>query len=296
MKTTIENGILTHRMYWVNNPVSPAAYNEIATWVRKSKCYSVMSSSRRTAFKATVAAAGRHTDISFDQALSIRNVVLKDKIIRSHPRMNSQIAEIAKKYQDGASILDLSSKYDFPPVNLLRGIFLHLGMSKHLVYDIFANKINSTELVGRNMEQFRLAEENDAESIINQNRIATLAQNNENLFIAYFQALGIGIKTQNQLVEEQTAEFGRAVITPDILFTDVVYINGERVHWIDYKDYIGSNISFLYRSNAEQAARYAKHWGPGALCYRRSFVSSLKIPGAILLDASATKIKFGDLD
>jgi len=88
------------------------------------------------------------------------------------------------------------------------------------------------------------------------------------------------------------AEYGRAVATPDILFEDEVYINDHRVHWIDYKDYAGTRIDFLYKSNVNQAERYGRRWGPGALCYRWGYLESLSIPMALPLDARALPIKF----
>lgn len=93
-------------------------------------------------------------------------------------------------------------------------------------------------------------------------------------------------------MREQVEKFGRAVITPDLLFLDEVYINGVRVHWIDYKDYIGTKIHFLFSSNSGQSGKYTEKWGTGALCYHRGYVEGLVIPGASLLDARSLPVEF----
>jgi hypothetical protein len=240
--------------------------------------------------------AGHSTTIPVAGAISIRNIVLKDKIVSSYGRMNGLMSVIAPRYASGESILSLARVFDFPPLNLLRGILLHRGMNPSEVYQVFAEKVRPALILsGRDLSQYKRAAANDAESIINQQAIADIAAANEDTVVQYFQRLGIGLKTQADLTAEQLAEHGRAVITPDILFTDEVYINDQRVHWIDYKDYIGTYVPFLYNSNVAQAAKYTARWGPGAMLYHHSFIDTLKIPGAILLDTSALGLRLKDV-
>ena len=117
------------------------------------------------------------------------------------------------------------------------------------------------------------------------------AEANEVSVVNYFRSLGIRLYDQAELVEQQIKIFGRAKFTPDILFIDKVFINKTRIGWIEYKDYVGTKVPFLYSSNKDQSAKYFKEWGTGAMCYRHSFVSNLSIDGAILLDATALPIK-----
>jgi hypothetical protein len=229
--------------------------------------------------------------MTVDQALAIRNVVIKDKIVKGFSRINSNIARITERYDRGDDILDLSARFDFPPLSLLRSIFLHIGYSSTDIYSVFANKSDPKKLfMGRDLQQYTKADQNDAESVINQQRAAVIAADNERAFVDYIRSLGISLKTQDTLTEQQIGEFGRAVLTPDILFVDDVYINGARIYWIDYKDYVGTNIKFLLTSNTKQALKYMKEWGPGALCYHKSFVSNIVIPHTLLLDVSALPV------
>ena len=151
-------------------------------------------------------------------------------------------------------------------------------------------------LKGRDLEQFKKAEKIDAESTFNQELITKMAHDNEKIFVEYINSLGIKFQTQDDLVKLQTAVYGRPVLTPDILFIDEVYINDTRVYWIDFKDYAGTDIRFLYTSNMNQSVKYSEKWGTGAMCYRWSYVNNLDIPGCILLDTTCLKIKFKSVE
>ncbi len=291
IKTQNILGQKTHHITWINKPLSESSYITMVNWVRNSRDYSPTNPKKIKAIEDVVAGT-KDKDFSILQAISIRNIVLKDKIMKNYHRMNANIKKITERYMSGESILNLSAKWDFPPLNLLRGILLHKGIKPTVIYNIFANKSKETNILNdRDLRSLKIAERNDAESTFNQQKITEIAAQNEMHLVTYFISIGIGIKTQDQLTAEQKITHGRPVLTPDILFTDIVYINEHRVHWIDYKDYIGTNINFLYKSNKEQSAKYTKEWGPGAMCYHKSFITDLKIPGSILLDARSLPIQ-----
>ncbi len=286
INTSTHKTVRRHDITWPVRPINVAAYTAIATYFKSSKDYSPMS---RAGLRDIAGLIVRiDPDISVEQALAIRNIVIKDKIVKGYARINAGIARIAEKYHHGTDILSLSKRFDFPPLSLLRSIFMRLGYGTGALHSVFANKKSpSTVLKGRDVEQYKKAEEYDAESVINQQAAAVVAATNEEAFVAYIRGLGIALQTQDSLTEQQMNDCGRAVLTPDILFIDEVYINNQRVYWIDYKDYMGTNVGFLLESNTKQAAKYMKEWGPGALCYHRSFVSNVSIPDTLLLDVAA---------
>lgn len=279
---------------WVSKPISEKIYTKFCKWIKSSTDYSQLNPKTMLRLRAYVHELNNTLggDLTIDCAISIRNIILKDKIIKGYPRMNSKIAEIAGKYNKGVGILNLSHEYDFPPLNLLRGIFLKAGYNPTEIYSVFANKEDPAQLLkDRDLMQYNIASTNDAESTFNIQRTAKIGADNEETFVKFFQAMGIGLRTQDELTREQIEQHGRAVITPDILFTSPVFINGVEVKWIDYKDYTGTKIHFLYSSNVEQAQRYVTKWGPGALCYHYSFIEGILIPSAELLDVRALSIK-----
>lgn len=281
------NGRPVHRFQWPSQPVNARAYSRIASYVRSIRNYGPMTRGRAAIFRAFIVRVNARygSSISIDQAISIRNLALKDKIIKNYARVNGSMDEIARAYRGGAGVLDLSQKYDFPPLGLLRGVFLKMGYDAGRLRALFADKMRPDDVLGRrDAQQFRLAERNDAESTFNQQEVARVALENENRFVDYFRNLRVGLRTQDDLVAEQTREYGKPILTPDVLFTEDVYINGRPVKWIDYKDYVGTDVKFILSSNLAQAAKYHAKWGPGAICYRYGFVDGLHLPGAILLD------------
>lgn len=279
---------------WTVRPVMRWIADKIIFWVQKSTNYAAMTEQKIGRLQEIVdnicrSLPGAGFDI--DQAIAIAHIAVKEKIIKNYSRMNTMIAKIALEYAAGADILDISDKYDFPPLNLLRGILIHRGFVTSEVYRVFANKDKpETLLSGRDLEQYIRAEANDAESTFNQQATAKIAADNEFAVVDFFQSLGIRLATQDQLVKEQTEKYGHAILTPDILFLDTVFINGSRVNWIDYKDYIGTKVRFLFTSNRDQAAKYVNQWGSGAMCYHRSFVANVRFPKTILLDAGTLPI------
>ncbi len=290
VSTSMHGAVRRHDIVWPVYPVNTTTYSTIAAYFKSSRDYSPMTG----AGLRDVAELIARTDpaVTVEQALAIRNIVIKDKIVKGYARINTSIARIAEMYDRGDDILALSTRFDFPPLSLLRSIFMRLGYSTGALHSVFANKKSpNTVLERRDVEQYKKAEKHDAESVISQQQAAVVAADNEKAFVDYVRGLGIALQTQDSLTEQQMSDCGRAVLTPDILFMDEVYINGKRVHWIDYKDYIGTNVGFLLESNTKQAAKYMKEWGPGALCYHRSFVSNVTIPGTLLLDMGALPVR-----
>lgn len=279
---------------WPVSVISSHVYSKIRNHVLAESNYRTLSGKKLAEFKQLIQVlkSKYEEDISFAAAVSIRNAVLKDKIIRSYSKMNSQIARISVEFAT-KTIVELSERYDFPPLNLLRGILLFRKFNPSQIYDIFAGRKDPAGVLsGRNLEQFNLALKNDAEASFNQKEIAEIAAKNEALTVGYFNSIGISMKVQDELVKEQISEYGRAVATPDILFTTLVTINGVRAHWIDYKDYTATNVPFIFRSNSDQAARYVEKWGPGVLCYKSGVVQGVVIPQTQCLSAEHLPVKF----
>lgn len=292
------NGQNIFNITWKNTPVNRLIWEDLTRRVKRGHDYSIINETDLRNLTASVNRqkmrshnySGQMTE---DQVMSARGVIIKEKIIHSVTRMNKHIAEIAQEYDHGRNILQLSAEYNFAPIGLLRGIFLHKRMDASIIYNIFVkHQEPAIYLNGRDREQYLIAFAHDAENSINQQVIADKAARNESLFIEFFRNIGISLYEQSELVAEQVLEHGRAQLTPDILFRDTVYINGRKITWIDYKDYIGTDIKFLYKSNTAQADKYAKKWGLGALCFRHSYIDGLSINSAILLDARVIPVQF----
>jgi len=230
-------------------------------------------------------------NITIDQYISIRSVIIKQKIIQNYHILSTKITKIVDEYNAGVDIMDLSMKYNFPPSNLLKNILLKNDLDKIKITAMFKNKYDPTKLLSeKDLKQYECAEKNDANSVKNQKNSADVAMKNEMLAVNFFKNIGIKCMTQDDLAAEQIREYGKVIITPDILFIDPVYINGSRINWIDYKNYVGTDVKFIYASNYEQASRYNKKYGMGAMCYHNSFVDNVMIPGTMILNADVLDV------
>lgn len=104
-------------------------------------------------------------------------------------------------------------------------------------------------------------------------------------------SVGVPFETQEQLVEQQTLDTGRAVATPDFLLlgprggAPQFCIQGRPLAWIEAKNFYGASVPMLRKMLAKQCQRYAERYGDGALVFRGGFAHPLaaqlsQLPGA----------------
>jgi hypothetical protein len=283
-----------HYITWPSRPIPYKLYLTVIAGFKRRLDFSALNEEKMQAYIDIVKLLRvRYNDPEFSlmSFLSLRSLFLRGYIDErsAYLRRNPAIWEkIAMHYNSGVDILSLSRNYAMPPVTLLRGIFYYNKLPH--IHNIFRRKMTPEDglALPRDQEQFRIAEANDAESTFNQQYIADIAQQNEDMFVNFFVQLGIGVKTQTAMVAEQVQSHGRAIITPDLLFTDDVFINGEKINWIDFKDYIGSDVwGRIKKSNHEQCEKYTRTFGPGALAFSRSFVEDYDPCSGKIFDASS---------
>lgn len=92
-------------------------------------------------------------------------------------------------------------------------------------------------------------------------------------------------RTQEDLCAEQVEQYGRRVISPDLLLLDPVIVNGTPVRWIDAKNYYGAHI-VSKRLISKQLASYVKEWGPGAIVFGMGYSDMFSVPGVMCLDTT----------
>ena len=222
--------------------------------------------------------------ISLEQALSLRSALNQEKAVFSHGRLQRRAQEMLRKYEGGESVLSLSKRYDFPPVNLFRAILSARNWSKNRIKETLREP--ERKLSKRDLEEFRKAEAEDRVTHVNQTETHHAADLFEKVLCDHFEENGVRFRTQTELLKEQVEAEGRPVRTPDLLMLDHVEINGVPVAWIDAKHFYGANLSFQRKKTQKQVNRYVEEWGHGAIIYRHGFCDGLKLKGAILLDAS----------
>jgi hypothetical protein len=187
-----------------------------------------------------------------------------DKILQDYKHMSMQA---------------ISAKYDVPPIMTMRMILVNRGISRGDVSALLSRRDQFADSYDK--KQLASAYECDIDNWDNVQAVQLIAQQREDAFAADIMKY-VPAKTQDTLTQEQMEQHGRAVITPDVLFTEPTYINGARIHWIDYKDYTIAPITFILPKLREQAAKYNKKWGYGAIVCNGDFIEGIDVPAMLL--------------
>eukprot|EP00035_Acanthoeca_spectabilis_P035463 m.34814 g.34814 ORF g.34814 m.34814 type:complete len:551 (-) comp7376_c0_seq1:83-1735(-) len=139
-------------------------------------------------------------------------------------------------------------------------------------------------------DQLAAAEQADQAATRNEEEVLKYSRGFEKQLEAFFTENNVEFRTEEQLAAEQTAEHGRLVCTPDILFTNPITINGSKVYWLDAKCYyLPGGCEYLRRSLDAQIARCNKHFGPGAIVFKYGCSSAVASPSAIMLSFHTLK-------
>jgi hypothetical protein len=267
-----------HKFEWQTNPVPLKDEEALAKFVIKKGEFGWLDDSR-------VDEIGQFVDgknMNLDQALSLRSALLQQKTVYSHGRLKSKAKSLFRLYNEGVSVVDLSKRFDFPPMNVFRIILAEKRWSKSRIKECLREP---TKMNQREQEEFQKAEAADRVSNVDQSETHSRADLFEEVLADWFESRGVNLRRQNEMVSEQRLEHGRPINTPDILFLDHVEINGQPVAWIDAKHFYGADVSFQRKKMTKQMSRYIEEWGSGAVVYRHGFSENLFIPGCLMLDA-----------
>lgn len=233
-------------------------------------------------------------NMTIEQGLSLRKALMQEKAVYGHHKMMGRANTFRKRYDEGESVLQLSRRFDFPPVAIFRAILTSRGWSKVKIRDSLRQPDKKMEK--RDVDEFRKAEEKDRVTNVDQGDTAIKADLFEVVVGNYLDKHGINYRRQEDLLKEQQKEHGRPVNTPDFLIMDKLEVNGEQIAWIDAKNFYGANLSFTKKKTRKQMNRYIDEWGFGAIVYRHSFCDAVNIPGVLKLDHTPLDISIMNPD
>ena len=202
-----------------------------------------------------------------------------------HAQLKRHAKKAHNQYTKGCTILDLAKQLDQPPMNVFRIILSQMGWSKARIKVALRDP---KKFDTRERAEFLAAETSDVVSMVSQAKISTNAEKFEDILSFWLEKKEIQFVRQKQLESEQKKEFGTAIVTPDFLLLDSVFINGLPCHWIDCKAFYGANLQFSIKKTRKQMRRYVDHWGPGAIVYLQGFSEKIRIPNCALLNAYGT--------
>ncbi|MBT3772874.1 MAG: TPD domain-containing protein [Euryarchaeota archaeon] len=265
---------------WVSNPISLTSEQEVAKFVVRRGEFGFLPDER----VSEIAVLVDDSEMTLDQALSLRSALLQEKTVYGHHRLKGKSRELKRLYDEGVGIIDLTQRYDFPPMNIFRTILAARGWSKSRIKESLKNA--EKKLNERDLAQFKRAEEEDRVANVDQTETHLRAELFEDILCDWFEENGVRFRRQGEMVKEQNLAHGRPLKTPDLLILDDVRINGQPVAWIDAKHYYGGDVGFQRKKTTKQMLRYVEEWGQGAIVFRHGYCENLHIPGTILLDSS----------
>ena len=235
----------------------------------KPGLYGELGNETRSRIKNTVA------HVSNEQIDSIRASYTQDKIIFSHGKLKKLAKELYNLFKK-TSIMELSRKYDFPPMAIARQ-FLLLKHGKSQVKRLLKNISEIPDEKLRNEIKFIEDNKLDIYVTTNQDVSQEYAALYEKRLGEFLTSHGVAFRTQEELSEEQSSEHGRPINTPDFLIQGNLSINGKEIHWIDAKNYYGSNSWKVKYSIKKQTQKYIDEWGSGAVIFSLGFTEGLRI-------------------
>jgi len=269
----------THRFDWATSPVPLKDEEALSKIVLQKGEFGWLDDERVDELAKIV---DTHK-MNLDQALSLRSALMQQKTVYGHGRLRSRAKEMLRLYKEGVSVVDLSQRFDGPPMNVFRLILAEMRWSKTKIKESLREP---SRLSQRERKEFEAAEAADRVSNVDQGESQEKADQFEDILADWFEAQGVRLRRQPEMVKEQKQELGRPVRTPDILFLDHVYINERPVAWIDAKHFYGADVEFQRKKMAKQMDRYIEEWGSGAVVYRHGFSENLFMAGCTLLDAN----------
>lgn len=206
--------------------------------------------------------------------LSIRSSYTKNHIINSSSKINKK--SVIQDYNN-ITILKLCKKYDIPPLNILRIVFMEkykMKLDKMLI-----NK----NILTYDKEQLDRAMKYDKYTNLDNMISQRKAREFEIKIEDFLKKNNVKYIDQGELVKQQIKSHGYAFNTPDFLILSDLYINNFKINWIDAKNYYGSNINFDVKLIKKQVGKYISKYGSGCIIFNLGYNEILFIDKVLFL-------------
>lgn len=220
----------------------------------------------------------KYKDISKELCQSLKNAYIKNNMLIRYVHLKINSSLIAEEYTN-SNVLMLSAKYDASPINIMRIILAHRGLTKLEIKNLFKhpNKMNDYDKA-----QFLMAKEYDIYGIVEKEQLEE-SQKFEKVIEKMLLDNNVKFKTQEHLTEEQRKD-GIVHSTPDFLIESELYINDKLVKWIDAKNFYGANTYFIKKGIQKQTLKYINNYGNGCIIFKYGFSSELHFENIVLVN------------
>jgi hypothetical protein len=217
-----------------------------------------------------------YKDITEELCQSLKNAYIKNNMLIRYVHLKINSSLISEDYVN-SNVLLLSEKYDASPINIIRIVFTHRGLSKTEIKNLFRNpnKMNKYD-----KSQFLLAKEYDIYGIEDKNQLIN-SQKFEKEIEKILLKNNVQFKTQEELTKEQMKD-NNVHSTPDFLIESELYINDKLVKWIDAKNFYGANTYFIKNGIKQQTKKYIDNYGYGCIIFKYGYSSKLHFNDILL--------------
>ena len=227
--------------------------------------------------------------LTIESVLSMRSAYMNMKIMKRNFKLLRNIKYLTKLYKKKFTIKEICKKMDFSPISILRNIFNYLGYSKNEVKNFLLLR-NLDKLSDFDIEQINYSIKNDIFNKIDQSDQLNNSKQFELKIEKFLKDNSVQFKTQEELADEQIKKFGKSINTPDFLITSDLYINGNKINWIDAKNFYGANTDLVRKKTKKQIAKYIDKYGFGSIIFSLNFSESLKFDNVLLIDYMSLKL------
>ena len=167
---------------WTLSPVPLSSEEQVAGAVMRRGEFGWVEDERLDEIAAFV----EDQNMSLDQALSLRSALLQQKTVYSHGKLKSKARQMAAKYREGATIVELSKDFDFPPMNVFRVVLEANGWSKKKIKESLRSPSSMKQ---REQDEFKAAEAADRVSNVDQSETQVRADLFEDILSDWFDRL-----------------------------------------------------------------------------------------------------------
>jgi hypothetical protein len=270
-------------LHWeVIDPVPQAVEKRVKARLLKRGEYGPLLQTDRTQLEDLI--EDDRLKITCEQALSLRHLLLQEKMACRHRLLQRQRKVLLSKYIRGDSICSLATKFDFAPMAVARAILVERDqLTAKQLKDLLKDPQQNRLLSARDVTQIVEASQNDIIVSINQEQSLAQSEMFEDFLCSYLTRHNIKFVRQKDIAAQQMEKLGKLIATPDILLVEPIFINGHWTNWMDAKNYYGADMPFLRARCAKQIEKYAQRWGPGSLVFSKGHCSSLSVDGCSLL-------------
>lgn len=199
-------------------------------------------------------------------AASIRKCYLTQHCMYRHSgvRESDTVKHIIQDIKNGKNIIDMSHKYKFNPIGLLKVFLEHYSLPQSALK---TSNLKPQHERAQKMDIFRP----NQDTLLKSQQYEQHVQN-------WLDQHDIQYYTQEQLIEQNSR------LTPDFLLKSPITINNQTIHWIDAKNFYGAMVPYILRSLKKQSAKYNDVFGPGAFVFSLGYTTELAIPHCLVLD------------